>query len=118
MVSTATSVAEYLGALDPPVRAELERIRARVLALVPDAVESMSYGMPTLSYRGRALVYFTASKKHLSFYPSSMALDALRDRLDGFRTTTHAVQFTLARPLPDDLLEDLVRAHLREIDGT
>jgi uncharacterized protein YdhG (YjbR/CyaY superfamily) len=63
------------------------------------------------------LVYFTASKKHLSFYPSSWAIEELRDQLKDYKTTEHAIQFTLSKPLPDHLIEDLVRVHLREIDA-
>lgn len=112
-----TSVDEYLAGIDPAFRPELERIRALVTRLVPGVEETMSYRMPTLKYRGRALVYFTASKKHLSFYPSSWAIEELRDRLAGYTTTEHAIQFTLENPLPDDLIEDLVRVHAREIDA-
>lgn len=117
MAEKAKSVAEYLDALDPAPRAELERIRALVQRLVPETEESISYGMPTLKYKNRALVYFTASKKHLSFYPSSWAIDELRDQLEGYKTTEHAIQFTLDKPLSDRLIEDLVRVHVREIDA-
>jgi uncharacterized protein YdhG (YjbR/CyaY superfamily) len=117
MGEKAKSVAEYLNALDPGSRAELERIRALVKQLVPDAEETLSYGMPTLKYKNRALIYFTASKKHLSFYPSSWAIDELKDQLADYKTTEHAIQFTLDKPLPDQLIEDLVRVHLREIDA-
>jgi uncharacterized protein YdhG (YjbR/CyaY superfamily) len=117
MGEKAKTVAEYLNALDPASRAELERIRALVTQLVPDAEETLSYGMPTLKYKNRALVYFTASKKHLSFYPSSWAIDEFKDQLADYKTTEHAIQFTLDKPLPDRLIEDLVRVHLREIDA-
>jgi uncharacterized protein YdhG (YjbR/CyaY superfamily) len=117
MAEKAKSVEEYLTALDPARRAELERIRALVSHLVPDAEETMSYGMPTLKYKNRALVYFTASKKHLSFYPSSWAIEELKDQLADYKTTEHAIQFTLDNPLPGRLIEDLVRVHLREIDA-
>lgn len=70
-----------------------------------------------LGGRGRALAYFTASKKHMSFYPSSWAIEELRDRLAAYETTEHAIRFSLENPLPDDLLEDLVRFHVREIDA-
>lgn len=111
------SIDEYLDGVDPAFRPELERIRALVTRLVPDVEESISYRMPTLTYRGRALVYFTASKKHMSFYPSSWAIEELRDRLVGWTTTEHAIRFTLKNPLPDELLEDLVHAHVRAIDA-
>lgn len=117
MSEKPTSIDDYLAPLAPEVRAELQRIRALVTRLVPEAEESISYGMPTLSYRGRALVYFTASKKHMSFYPSSWAIEELGDRLAGYSTTQHAIRFTLENPLPDALIEDLVRAHRRDIDA-
>ncbi|QZY52368.1 iron chaperone [Leucobacter tenebrionis] len=117
MSEQATTIDEYLDGVDPAFRPELERIRALVTRLVPSVQETMSYRMPTLKYKDRALVYFTASKKHMSFYPSSWAIDELKDRLSDYKTTEHAVQFTLANPLPDELIEDLVRVHVREIDS-
>lgn len=73
--------------------------------------------MPTLKYKDRALVYFTASKKHMSFYPSSWAVEELKDRLSDYKTTEHAIQFTPENPLPSELIADLVRIHVREIDA-
>lgn len=117
MADKARSVAEYLGALDPAYRAELERIRTVVTQLVPDTEETMSYGMPTLKYKNRALVYFPASQKHMSFYPSSWAIEELKDQLEGYKTTEHSIQFTLDKPLPSRLVEDLVRVHVHDIDA-
>lgn len=111
------SVDEYLSNVAPQQRAELERIRALVKGLVPDAEETMSYGMPTLKYKERALVYFTASKKHMSFFPSSWAIEELKDKLEGYTTTKHAIQFTLEKPLPDALIKELVLNHVRDIDA-
>ena len=85
---------------------------------MPAAEETMSYGMPTLKSKNRALVNFTASKKHMGFYPSSWAIEELKDQLTQYKTTEHAIQFTLDKPLlPDHLVEDLLRVHLREIDA-
>ncbi len=117
MGDKATSIDEYLDGIDPAFRPELERIRALVTRLVPSVEETISYRMPTLKYQDRALVYFTASKKHMSFYPSSWALEDLKDRLSDYKTTEHAIQFTLENPLADDLIEDLVHAHVRAIDA-
>ncbi|WP_424467104.1 iron chaperone [Pseudoclavibacter helvolus] len=116
MAATATTIDEYLDALSPEYRAELERIRSIVKRLVPEVDEKISYRMPTLAYKGRALVYFTASKKHLSFYPSEWAIEEFADRLVDYTTTKHAIQFTVTKPLPDDLIEDLVRYHAAQID--
>ncbi|MBE0009641.1 DUF1801 domain-containing protein [Arthrobacter sp. AET 35A] len=117
MAEKAKSIEEYLNALDPEYRTELERIRTLVQQLVPGTEEAISYGMPTLKYKNRALVYFTASKKHMSFYPSSWAIDELRDQLQHYKTTEHAIQFTLDKTLSSQLIEDLVRVHVRDIDA-
>ena len=42
----------YYAALPEPQRALLERMRAKVLRLVPGAVEAISYGMPTFKLNG------------------------------------------------------------------
>jgi uncharacterized protein YdhG (YjbR/CyaY superfamily) len=117
MVSKAKSIDEYLSEVEPQHRAELERIRALVKQLVPSVEETMSYGMPTLKYKNRALVYFTAAKKHMSFMPSSWAIEELKEKLKGYKTTEHTIQFTLKNPLPDALIKELVLNHVRDIDA-
>jgi uncharacterized protein YdhG (YjbR/CyaY superfamily) len=117
MGEKAQTIDEYLDGIDPAFKPELDRIRALVTRLVPSVKETMSYRMPTLKYKDRALVYFTASRKHMSFYPSSWAIEELKDRLSDYTTTQHAIQFTLKNPLPSELIEDLVRIHVREIDA-
>lgn len=113
----AKSIDEYLSKVEPQHRAELERIRALVKQLVPTVEETMSYGMPTLTYKKRSLVYFTASKNHMSFFPSSWAIEELKEQLKGYKTTKHAIQFTLDNPLPDALIKELVLNHVRDIDA-
>ena len=73
--------------------------------------------MPTLKYKNRALAFFTASKKHMSLFPSSWAIEEFEDRLADYKTSDHAIQFTLEKPLPTELIEDLVRYHKRQIDA-
>ncbi|MBL8166173.1 MAG: DUF1801 domain-containing protein [Anaerolineae bacterium] len=113
----AKSIDEYLSKVEPQQRAELERIRALVKELVPSVEEAISYSMPTLKYKNRALVYFTASKKHMSFMPSSWAIEKLKDKLKGYKITEHSIQFTLENPLPDVLIKELVLNHVRDIDA-
>jgi uncharacterized protein YdhG (YjbR/CyaY superfamily) len=117
MSETATSVDEYLEGIDPAFRSELTRIRTLVARLVPSVEEVMSYRMPTLKYKGRALVYFTASKRHMTLYPSSWTIEEFEDRLSGYKTTEHGIQFTLENPLSSELIEDLVQFHALQIDA-
>ncbi|HWM07854.1 MAG TPA: DUF1801 domain-containing protein [Solirubrobacteraceae bacterium] len=107
---------EYLDGLPPEQRAALERVRAIVTKAAPDADTGTSYGMPAFLVGGRPLLGFRAAKEHLSVFPfSPAAIEAVADRLDGFDLAKGTVRFTPDRPIPDDVLEDLVRARRREL---
>ena len=107
---------EYLVDLPPERKAALERVRTVVADLAPDAEEGKSYGVPAFISRGRPLLGFSAAKQHLSIFPfSPAAIDAVRDRLDGFDVAKGTIRFSPDNPVPDDVLADLVRARLQEI---
>ena len=107
---------DYLADVPEPDRAALERIRRVVKALVPQAEEGKSYGMPALKYNKRPLVGFVAAKKHLSLFPFSPAvIAALTDRLDGFELSKGTIRFTAEHQLPDEVLRDVVMLRLDEI---
>jgi uncharacterized protein YdhG (YjbR/CyaY superfamily) len=111
------TIDEYLNNVDIERSKVLEKIRVLVKQLVPDVTESISYNMPTLTYKNRALVYLTASKNHMSFYPSSWAIEDVKDKLSNYKTTEHAIQFTLEKPLPESLIKELVLIHKQYIDN-
>ena len=107
---------DYLDGLQPMEKVALERVRAVVGGLAPDAEEGTSYGVPAFIYAGRPLLGFSAAKKHLSIFPfSPAAIDAVRERLDGFNLATGTIRFSPERPVPEDVLADLVRARKQEI---
>ena len=111
-----SSVDDYLAGVEEPDRAALEHVRALVTALVPDVTEGVSYGIPAWRFKGKPLLGFVAAKNHLSLYPFSPgAVDAVRDRLDGFALSKGTVRFTAAAPIPDDVLTDLVLFRARQI---
>jgi uncharacterized protein YdhG (YjbR/CyaY superfamily) len=66
--SRAADINTYLAALPDRARATLEALRRTILETAPDAVESISYGMPTFKYNGKPLIYFGAAKQHLALY--------------------------------------------------
>jgi uncharacterized protein YdhG (YjbR/CyaY superfamily) len=107
---------DYLAGLEPAQQAALERVRAVVSGQAPDAEEGTSYGMPAFLYNGRPLLGFRAAKKHLSVFPfSPAAIEAVQERLGGFDISKGTIRFTPDRPVPDDVLADIVRARMQEI---
>ena len=113
-----SEIDDYLGTVAPDRRAALERVVDLARRTVPDAVDGRSYGMPALKYAGKGLIGILAAKDHLSVFPfSPAAVEAVRDRLPGFSLSTGTIRFSVDRPLPDDVVRDLVELRRAEIDG-
>ncbi|MHA7987558.1 iron chaperone [Rathayibacter sp. CAU 1779] len=111
-------VTEYYATLPAEVRALFDGIRRRALELVPDAVEGRSYGMPALLYRGKGLLSTMQAKTHLAVYPfSGKVVSQVADRLSGFSMSTGTVRFSVDHPLPADVVDDLIRLRMHEIDA-
>jgi uncharacterized protein YdhG (YjbR/CyaY superfamily) len=107
---------DYLDGLPPAQKAALAHVRDVVGGLAPDAEEGSSYGVPAFISSGRPLLGFSAAAKHLSIFPfSPAAIDAVRDRLEGFDLAKGTIRFSPEQPVPDDVLADVVRARMREI---
>jgi uncharacterized protein YdhG (YjbR/CyaY superfamily) len=109
---------DYLDGLAQDEKEALARVRAVVTRVAPDAEEGVSYGMPAYLYAGRPLLGFRAAKRHLSVFPfSPAAVEAVEDRLEGFELSKGTIRFTTDRPVPEDVLADLILARKDEIDG-
>jgi uncharacterized protein YdhG (YjbR/CyaY superfamily) len=60
-----------LAALDEPKRTTLTSLRDTIMAIVPDAEQCISYGLPAFRLRGKTIAGFAAFKNHLSYLPHS-----------------------------------------------
>jgi uncharacterized protein YdhG (YjbR/CyaY superfamily) len=115
-----SSVEEYLSQVPEGPRAALEDLRARIRAMVPDATETISYQMPTFTYRGRALVGFAAFTNHCSLFPySRRVMEVLEEELRSYDTSSKGatIRFTPGEPLPTALVARIVATRIEEIDA-
>jgi uncharacterized protein YdhG (YjbR/CyaY superfamily) len=67
------NVDEYIAAAPKEVRTKLEQVRAAIREVAPDAVEGISYGVPSYSHKGEQgiegrLCYFGLVKSGIGFY--------------------------------------------------
>lgn len=116
-VTVDPRVEAYLAALPAGQRDALSHLRAEVRTLVPEAVETISYGLPTFKLGRRLLLSYAGWKAHCSLYPlSGTFLEAHKDEVAAFKGTKGSLHFTAEQPLPDELLAGLVRARLAELD--
>jgi uncharacterized protein YdhG (YjbR/CyaY superfamily) len=115
-MTRGSPIEEYLDGLPQSQKAAFQHVREVVVGVAPEVEEGTSYGMPAFLYAGRPLLGFRAAKKHLSVFPfSPAAIEAVEDRLAGFDLAKGTIRFTPERPVPDDVLADLVRLRRQEI---
>ncbi|MGA2521084.1 MAG: DUF1801 domain-containing protein [Acidimicrobiales bacterium] len=111
----ATEIDEYLRSLDEPKRSTLGRLRRDILAVVPDADQCLSYGVPGFRVAGKTIAGFAAFKNHLSYLPHSGAVfPQLSEELAGYDKTTGALHFAVDEPLPAALVAKLIAVRLRQ----
>ena len=109
---------QYLGTLDEPKRATLAQLRDTILAIVPDAEQCISYGMPAFKLRGKTLAGFAAFKSHLSYLPhSGSVIPQLAKETEGYTKTKGSLHFPVDKPLPTKLVKRLLDARMAEAFG-
>lgn len=114
----APEVGAYLAKQPAPVRRALEDLRRVIRSAAPDAVETISYGVPAFKYRGRPLVSYGAGKTHCAFYVQSpTVMEAHRAAIEPHDSATGTIRFTPDAALPDDLVRTLVAARIAETDA-
>lgn len=119
-MSTPRTVDEYLAGVPEGPRADLEAVRAVIRAAAPDAVETISYAMPTWKHRGRAIVGIAAFAHHCSLFPySTGVIEEYAEDLRPFDTSGKGgtIRFTHEQPLPAELITRIVRKRIAEVDA-
>lgn len=103
-----------MAALPEPQRSTLAEMRRRILEVVPDAEQGMSYGVPAFRVGGRVVAGLAAFTQHLSYLPhSGSVLAELADELGERQRTKSALHFAPGEPLPRPLVRRLIETKLR-----
>ena len=110
---TPATIDEYVAAFPPDVRKKLSDLRATIRRAAPDAVEKISYRMPTF-YQQQNLVHFAAYEHHIGFYPTPSGIAAFKNELSRYATSKGAVQFPIDEPLPLELVSRIVKFRVGE----
>ena len=108
-----STVEEYIAGYDGEIRLRMEKLRKLILSCSTDISEKISWAMPTFCLNGN-LVHFAAGKKHIGFYPGASGITEFTDRLESYKHSKGAVQFQNNKPMPYDLIEEIVRFRVNE----
>ena len=109
MPPTPTSIDAYIATFPEEIQAVLTQLRRAIREAVPEAAESIRYGMPAFGV-GKHYVYMAANKKHAGLY-ALYGLDELEQELTPYRGkgTKDALHFAYDQPLPLSLIAKVVR---------
>jgi len=112
---SAEEIDRYLDGLEEPKRSTLARLRQTILDVLPEAEQGISYGVPAFKVGGKTIAGFAAFKNHLSYLPhSGSVFPRLKEELKGYSTSSGALRFDTAKPLPAALVEKLIAVRLEQ----
>jgi uncharacterized protein YdhG (YjbR/CyaY superfamily) len=117
--AAAGPLSAYLDSLDEPVRGVLRAIADQTRDLL-ETTEGISYAMPALLYREKALLAVRETAQHLALYPySGRTVAAVAGELDrlGIGYSSGAIRFSVDHRLPPELVERILLTRRDEIDA-
>ena len=94
----------------------LQHLRETIHSLVPNAKETISYGMPAFEIDGKVVAGFDGFKKHCSYFPHS---GSVLEELDGFPewcdVSKGTLKFPIGKKLPKTLVRNLISVRRKQI---
>lgn len=107
------NINEYIDGFPPETQQILEEVRNTIQLAAPEAIEKISYSMPTFVLNGN-LVHFAAYKNHIGLYAFPVAHIKFAQELSGYKTGKGSVQFPLDKAMPLDLIKRIVEFRVKE----
>ena len=102
------NIDEYIAAQDEKYQPRLREIREILQKALPDADERISWSMPTY-WKGRNIIHFAASKKHLGIYPGDEATATFAEELSGYDISKGTIRIPYDQPLPEELIRRIAQ---------
>jgi uncharacterized protein YdhG (YjbR/CyaY superfamily) len=115
-MKTYETVGEYMKSVPKEFLAHTKQMRSLVKKLIPNGVESINYGMPTVLLNGKNLIHFAAMKGHLGFYPAPSGVAAFASELSkkGIDFSKGCIRFSYKKPLPIVLISNIIKFRVKE----
>jgi uncharacterized protein YdhG (YjbR/CyaY superfamily) len=115
MADPPSDVAAHYSAAPEPQQSTMRAIRARVLAVIPDAAEVVKYKMPTFVVDGVAVCGLMSHTNHVGYYPySGTLLEQFPDLVAKYGGTKSALHVPIDAPLSATTVRRLVRARIAQ----
>jgi uncharacterized protein YdhG (YjbR/CyaY superfamily) len=107
------TIQAYIAGFPPDVQKQLKKLRSVIRKAAPGAQETIKYEIPTYVLNGN-LIYFAAFKKHISIFPRTKGMNALKEKIASYEAGRGTLRFPLDAPIPFDLIAELTAVRVRE----
>ena len=105
------TIDQYISEQNENVQLILNKVRDTIKKAAPDAIEKISWKMPTF-WQKENLIHFAAFKNHISVFPGGEATTVFAEKLTDYKTAKGTIQFQLSKPIPYDLIDEITRWRL------
>ena len=113
------AVDAYISAQAPEARQALEELRSCIRQAAPNVAELMNYKIPAFALveagKRDQQVMIAGYSGHVGFYPRPDTIKAFADRLAGYQHAKGSVRFPLNKPIPRELVIDMVKYRLSRL---
>ena len=113
MTAKPDTIDAYIASFPENVQEILQQIRMTIQKAAPDAVETISYAMPTFKLNGN-LIHFAAFKNHIGLYPAPQGIEAFKRELSVYKGAKGSVQFPLDQPMPLALITKITKFRVKQ----
>lgn len=103
----------YISGFPEKVQRILQEFRETIKAAAPNAEETISYGMPAFRYYG-IVVYFAGYAHHVGLYATPTGHKKFEKALAKYKRGKGSVQFPLDKPIPYELISEIVAFRVAE----
>ena len=107
----------YIAQAPEALRPLLVRLRAQLARALPDAEQVIAYKMPGFRIGKSIVAGYAAFSKQCGLYVSAAAIKSAATDLAaaGLTPTKTGVTFSVAKPIPDELVEKLALASRKDL---
>src|SRR5258706_2067839 len=107
------SIDDFIALYPKEVQKILQKLRATIRKAAPKAEETINYGIPAFKLNGN-LVFFSAYKNHIGFYPAPGGIEAFKKELSAYEGGKGSIRFPIDKPLPLVLIATIVRFRVQQ----
>lgn len=110
-----STINEYISTCDADVKPILQQIRETIQAASPNAIECISYNIPTFKLLGKSLIHFAAFKNHIGLFATPTGHKQFEKEFSKYKGGKGSVQFPIDKKIPLSLIAKVVKFRTKEV---